>query len=59
MRRNPLNEFGFSCDCQGFQAKKKLNELSATCSHLLALHYWFDQRNKAAKWGKYKQEALI
>lgn len=48
-------EGGFACDCQRFQMQAKQGlKAAAWCSHLLALHYWFDARNKAHGWGKYK-----
>lgn len=56
---NKENEFGFECDCQGFQTKKKKAGVGhAHCSHVLALHYYFDKRNKAKGWGRWKQVKL-
>lgn len=47
---------GFACDCQGFQTKaRQVGKFAAQCSHVLALHYWFNERNKARGFGKFKE----
>lgn len=51
LKRATENEFGFECDCQGFQTRKK-NAGAGSCSHVLALHYWFVRRNKLKGWGR-------
>lgn len=48
------SKIDFECDCQGFQTKKKKGE-TPFCSHLLALHYWFDLRNREMGYGRYKE----
>lgn len=59
MRRDQNSEFGFCCDCQGFQTKmKRAGPGAANCSHVLALHYWFDWRNRRNSWGPYGQQKL-
>ena len=57
LKRNKEVEGGFACNCQHFVMKEKRGE-DPRCSHILALHYWFDQRNKAKGWGRHKQETL-
>lgn len=57
LKRSAINFMGFECDCQGFQTQKKnIGEEAASCSHCLALHYWFDKRNKERHWGKYRDD---
>ncbi|MDP2666405.1 MAG: hypothetical protein Q8P05_02815 [Candidatus Diapherotrites archaeon] len=55
-KKIPIGESSISheCNCQGYQTKKRKGE-TPFCSHLLALHYWFNQRNKSKGWGKYRQ----
>jgi len=43
------------CNCQ-FAQKCKREGKPPWCSHLLALHLWFDRRNKAHGWGRWKQD---
>lgn len=46
-------EFGFECDCQGFQTKlKKFKEgsgIKPTCSHIGALYEYFARSNRKSK----------
>lgn len=46
-----------SCSCQGYVTKQKRGE-TPFCSHLLALHYYFDARNRQNGWGRYREASL-
>lgn len=46
---------GYECNCQHFVMQTKKG-FDPRCSHILALHYWFSERNKANKWGRYREE---
>jgi len=53
-------ELGFLCSCQGFQSKLKKYRIDPEapapyCSHIGALKLWFIERNKAHKWGPFKE----
>ena len=45
---------GYECDCQFFQGQLKKGDPRA-CSHILALHLYFDNRNRLHGWGRHSK----
>ena len=57
MERAPYNAWGWICDCQGCRTKiEKLGMKDAFCSHVHALHLYFDKRNREYGFGPYKKD---